>query len=99
MIEKETKLKNETDIAAYYFRGEYWAPEAIVARLTVNPGDGYHEERRKDDMADIERELNLLARISGINREDEQSYGSDEFPKVVHKSEMQGDEPLKGRDY
>lgn len=90
-------MAHSTDIVAYTYKGDLWAPEYIVGQLTTNPGHVGHGERPSE--SPVEPHLDLLARIKGIDRHDESSYDSDEFPKVVFGDQLEEDEPLRGRDY
>lgn len=91
-------MAHSTDIVAYQYKGDLWAPEYIVGQLTTNPGHVGHGEQPMDT-ENLEAHLNLLARIKGIDRHDESSYDSDEFPKVVFRDQLEEGEPLRGRDY
>lgn len=90
-------MAHSTDIVAYQYKGELWAPEYIVGQLTTNPGHVRHGEF--PSATPVEPHLTLLARIKGIDRDDESTYDSDEFPKVVFRDQLDGDEPLRGRDF
>jgi hypothetical protein len=90
-------MAHSTDIVAYQYKGDLWAPEYIVGQLTANPGDGHHGTRPSE--SPVEPHLDLLARIKGIDRYDESSFDSDEFPKVVFRDQIAEDEPLRGRDF
>lgn len=74
-----------TDIVAYTFRAENLCPDCTVKavcadrRLATTPAAW---EMGAEDL------LEQLAAYHGIAREDERSYDSDEFPKVVFGSQV-----------
>ena len=90
-------MAHSTDIVAYTYKGDNWAPEYIVGQLTTNPGDMAHGTRPSE--SDPEPHLDLIARIHGIDRHDESSFDSDDFPKVVFRDQLEEGEKLRGRDY
>lgn len=61
------------DIEAYMYQADLWCPTCIVETLTgESPLYGM-----------TEKILDLLAMRCGINRADEGSFDSDDFPKVL----------------
>jgi hypothetical protein len=74
------------DIVAYTYRAANYCPRCIVGRLTVNPGDTGHRTTPWDTDPDtVETHLDTLARLGGIDRDDERSFDSGDFPKVVFR--------------
>lgn len=63
------------DIVGYTFQAENHSPEAILGVLGLT-GDNAEEA------------LDALAAIRGINRQDEYSFDSSEFPKVIRDSQL-----------
>jgi hypothetical protein len=61
------------DIVGYSFRADLYCPNCIVRVYSGDPPDS----------DDTEACLNRFARDAGIDREDERTFDSDEFPKVV----------------
>lgn len=63
-------------IIGYTFRAEHYYGESILEVDGVTSND-YPESMSVEDVLDAE------AALRGINREDEYSFDSDEFPKVI----------------
>jgi hypothetical protein len=78
------------DIMGYAYRADLYCPGCIVGLLTTNPGNTGHGTVPADH--DTEVHLNLLARIAGIDRADEHSFDSNDFPKVVFRDQLEGSE-------
>jgi hypothetical protein len=68
--------QHATDIVGYTYAADVFCPDHIVYMVTGN-GNDY----------DTETTLGLLASARGIERMDEKSFDSDEFPKVVFASD------------
>lgn len=82
-----------TQIVAYSFRAELYAPSAILDALPTGEGETYdgwaHPESVKPRTLEaIEESLRELALSFGIDRDDEHSFDSDDFPKVVFASQI-----------
>jgi hypothetical protein len=71
------------DVVGYTYRADVWCGPCVVRALTVNPGNVGH--RDPGPMADPETHLDVLARVAGIDRTDERTYDSDEFPKIIFR--------------
>ena len=75
------------DIIGYTYQAEIYCPKCLFDRMeenTIIPSG---------IMAmDAEDALDALALAVGIDRHDEQSYDSDEFPKVVFSFDAVADE-------
>lgn len=84
-------------IVGYTYRSENWMPEAIVNQLTTNPGDMAHA-RGRTARGDVEKHLDLLARIYGVDRTDESSYDSSDFPKVIFADALDFGEQFRDSD-
>lgn len=71
-----------TDIVAYTYQAETLCPSCTVASYTELP----------IQMVDVnvEQYLDDAARLFGIDRMDERSFDSSEFPKVVFASQVDG---------
>lgn len=80
-------------IVGYTFNADQYGPECIVAQVTTNPGDVHHRDAKIDD---AETHLDLLARIAGIDRMDEHSFDSGDFPKVIFAVQVESDEERCG---
>jgi hypothetical protein len=75
------------DIVAYTYRAAVYCPRCIVGRLSVNPGDARHrtEPWPFATVETTEANLDALARLAGVDRDDERSFDSGDFPKVVFR--------------
>ena len=62
----------------YVFNADVYCPDCIVDAC-----DSYLKNADLCGVADTEGQLNVLAKANEINRHDEHSYDSDEFPKVI----------------
>jgi predicted DsbA family dithiol-disulfide isomerase len=69
------------DIVAYTFQADLLCPSCTVLRLVL-------EERAPETGEDAETVLNILAAFEHVNREDERTFDSDDFPKVVFGSQI-----------
>ena len=75
-------------IAGYVYRAEMLCPSCTVKKLRDGiAGYGPFEW----DRADVEAVLDSVATANGIDRYDESTYDSDEFPKVVFGFQTDGD--------
>jgi hypothetical protein len=72
---------NATQIVAYTFRADTYAPAAILAALPTGDGELYNA-------AEVETALDELALAFGIDRADECTFDSADFPKVVFASQV-----------
>lgn len=79
------------DIVGYTFRAATYCPRCIIGQLTVNPGDTRHRSEPWPfaTVETTERNLDTLARLAGIDRGDERSFDSGEFPKIVFRESAQ----------
>lgn len=66
------------EIVAYAYRADLYCPECIVK--VVDPSELLIAE---DDSINAEADLDILAALRGIEREHEETFDSDDFPKVV----------------
>jgi hypothetical protein len=71
------------DIAAYTYRADLYCPECIVEPLIVT-GEASQAAR---DM-DPEEVLDQIAGANAINREDEETFDSDDIPKVAFANQL-----------
>lgn len=74
------------DIAGYTYRADTYCPECIVVAL-VQAGEaspaGY--DMRAEDL------LDQIAGANAIDRGDERSFDSGDFPKVIFESDVEDD--------
>ena len=75
------------EIAAYSYRAEILCPACTIEAL-IAAGDAAPAAR---DMA-AETVLDQCAGALAVDRDDETTFDSDEFPKVVHLDQVAADE-------
>lgn len=75
-------MTHATDIVAYTYRAKLYHARCIVAALI------FDDELRIMNIDLTETILDNAAHVAGINRHDEYSFDSDEFPKVVFDSQL-----------
>jgi len=92
----ETTLTgSSTAPVLYTFRADTYTPQALVEHL-VSIGELSPAAR---DM-DVEEVLNQHAGANAIDRDDEESFDSDEFPKAVFEHQVTiDDHPALGREW
>lgn len=81
-------------IVAYTFRAENLCPTCLLAALPTGPGeafDGWALAPGVEPMS-VEDNLDEIAAAFGIDRMDEYSFDSDDFPKVVFAGSVEEDE-------
>jgi hypothetical protein len=71
------------DIVGYTFKADNYCPKCVIKKLTP-----YGFNSVADD--NTEELLNQLALSAHIDREDERSFDSDNFPKVVFRDQARG---------
>ncbi|BDZ52795.1 hypothetical protein GCM10025867_50360 (plasmid) [Frondihabitans sucicola] len=76
-----------TDIVGYTYKAENFTPERLVEELIVR-GELAPAARGMT----VEEALDQLAAVDGIDREDEFSFDSDDFPKVIFESQVTEDD-------
>ena len=80
---------NATDIVAYAFQAELLCPGCTIVKLPTSDGeefDGWTLARGVRMSA--EENLDEIATAFGIDRQDESSFDSDHFPKVVFADQI-----------
>lgn len=80
-------MANAADIAAYTYNADMWCESCICFKFE-QPEDEAPSAMRHN----AEAILDYAAKKRGIDRYDEHSYDSDEFPKVVFVSQIEYDE-------
>lgn len=80
------------DIAAYTYRASIYCPTCIIASLPTGP-DGAFYGWKDVSIPPMSAEDNLdeIAAAFGIDRQDEYSFDSDDFPKVIFVDQTDGD--------
>jgi hypothetical protein len=77
--------RHSTDIVGYVYQADIWCRDCIVAGLSRNSFDGWA-------LPNVEARLDYIANARGVDRMDESSYDSDEFPKVIFEDSRQDGE-------
>lgn len=72
------------DIVGYAYKADLYCPDCIL--------DLCSEGEEYDPRAGTEENLDRYAERLGIDREDERSFDSDVFPKVVFRDQLEGSE-------
>jgi hypothetical protein len=85
-------MSKATDIVAYTFQAEQYCPEHIIGALPTGEGEPFDGWALAEGAAPMsaEENLNELAAAFGIDRMDEHSFDSGDFPKVVFDSQVEG---------
>lgn len=85
-------MANSSSIAAYTFAADIYAPSCIVGALTST--DAYQGWALGEGITmGVEEDLNEIAFAFAFDRQDETSFDSDEFPKVVFHDQIEEDKP------
>lgn len=74
------------DIVAYTYNADTYCPDCIVGQVLARNPD-IHSTRL--DYINTERDLWRLANLLRINRDNEASFDSGDFPKVVFSSQVE----------
>jgi hypothetical protein len=80
-------------IVGYTYRDENYTPAGILAALPTGIGeefDGWGDASVPP--LSTEENLNGIAHAFGIDRQDESSFDSGDFPKVIFASEVEEDD-------
>ena len=83
------------DIVAYTFQADTFCPECIVSQLPTGDGeafDGWGIAERYPHNVAVEANLTEIATAFGIDRMDEHTFDSGDFPKVVFSSQVEEQE-------
>jgi hypothetical protein len=75
------------DIVGYTYSADIYCPDCIVAALPTGDGEVFDGWKLADGVRmSVEDNLNEIAGAFGINRDDESSFDSGDFPKVIFAS-------------
>jgi len=77
------------EVVGYTYAAETLCPACTLAGLPTGEGetfDGWHDATEDQS---VEDNLTELAAAFGIDREDECTFDSDEFPKVIFSSDSE----------
>jgi len=75
-------------IVAYAYHAEILCPSCALESLPTGPGEEFDGWEDMTGRMTAEENLTELALAFGIDRNDERSFDSDEFPKVVFSSDL-----------
>lgn len=78
------------DIIGYTFQAELYTPFGVLEALYSHPN--FEGWRNVLGVRSVETELDEIAAAFGIDRTDEYSFDSDEFPKVVFVDQANDDD-------
>lgn len=74
-------MRKAWEITGYTYRADIWCPQCIQTEMF---GHGIERDTNPEQMFD------RVAHAMFINRQDEHSFDSDEFPKVIFSSDDDG---------
>lgn len=77
-------------VAGYTYQAETLCPGCTLESLPTGPGEQFDGWQDLSGMS-AEDNLRELALSFGIDREDENTFDSDDFPKVIFASQVDGD--------
>ena len=82
-----------TDIVGYTYKADLYCPVCIVGMLPTGPGEEFDGWALAEGVRmSTEENLTEIAAAFGIDRMDEETFDSDDFPKVVFASQaLDGD--------
>ena len=78
-------------IVAYTYWADTYCPDCIVAQVVSDEHNPRAERANEAThyLATAEENLNRMARALDIDREDERTFDSDDFPKVVFSVQIE----------
>lgn len=80
-------------IVGYTFQAENYCPGCIVDQLPTGPGQPYDGWALAPGVSmPVEANLNEIAYAFGIDRGDETTFDSGDFPKVIFSSQLEDTE-------
>lgn len=77
------------DIVGYTYQADIYGPECIVGLVARDLGV---EHDTAGAGFTVESALDALASAAAIDRQDERSFDSDDFPKVVFRDQLEPDD-------
>ena len=82
-----------TTVIGYAYRAALYCPGCVVGALPTGPGEAYDGWALAPGVRmGTEANLDEIAHAFGIDRHDEHTYDSDDFPKVVFASDEISDD-------
>lgn len=93
-LDKGENMTNAADIVGYTFRADIFCPRCIIDQLPTGEGEAFDGWKLAEGAAPMSTEDNLdeIAAAFVINRMDERTYDSGDFPKVIFASMIERDE-------
>lgn len=76
-------------ISAYTFQADTYCPDCIMAVLPTGDGERYDGWALSAGSLTTEKNLDEIAIAFGIDRYDEKTFDSGDFPKVVLSSQIE----------
>lgn len=78
--------KHSFDIAGYTYRAEQYTPRGMIEKLVK-----FASVRLPVGEITAETMLDAWAARNNVNRQDEMTFDSDEFPKVIFEDQAEGE--------
>lgn len=76
------------DIIGYTYRADVYCPDCVIANLRTGPEEEFDGWALAEGVRmSVEENLAEIATAFGIDRMDERTYDSGEFPKVIFRGE------------
>lgn len=83
-------MTRATDIVGYTFKADTYCPDCIIGVLPTGDGQEFEGWALATDVRmSVENNLNEIAAAFQIDRMDERSFDSSEFPKVIFSSQVE----------
>lgn len=79
------------EIAGYTFRAANYHPGCLLEVMPFGPGEAF-DGWRTTSLITVEENLDELAAAFGVNRQNESSFDSGDFPKVIFADSVEDDE-------
>lgn len=87
IVDEYTSALGDSDIAGYTYKAEHMRPEKVIEELIA---EGAITEADRD--RSVEEILSDLAAARGVDRDDEWSFDTDDFPKVILAGQLTADD-------
>jgi len=84
---------HDTTIVGYTYNADIYCPRCIIEQLPTGDGGAFEGWALAEGITmSTEDNLSEIAAAFGIDRDDEASFDSGDFPKVIFASMAEGDE-------
>jgi hypothetical protein len=81
------------DVVGYVYRADVYCPTHTIEKLKTGPGEDFDGwALAEGTRMTAEENLDELALAFGIDREDERSFDTDYFPKVILRVDCDSDQ-------